>query len=537
MSSAGHQHVVGELLRHRASAYPDRPYCYVAGKGYTFAELDRRSDEVAAGFAAHGVGKGDRVALLMPNRIEFIEAYFGLAKLGAIQVPLNAFLKGDFLRHQLADSRASVVILDNAGYAAVEPLLEHLPELRLLVPLDPPPSDRPASTVEVLAFDDVVASGGGTPPQVQVSLDDPMSILYTSGTTGFPKGCVLPHGYYARVGRVAIHGLELTEDDSLFAPLPMFHLSGGIFMLISALIMGIPVHYAPQFSAKTFMSDAVAAEATVVLGVGAMSLALLSTPPGPADRAHRIRAMMVAPLGPADQERFRERFGIDPWTEVYGQTECMPVTVTPISAPRDPAGCGVAAPDLEVALLLDDLTVAPDGEVGEICLRPREKFAIFDGYWDNSAATLKSFQGLWYHTGDFARRLPSGQIAFVDRKSDALRRKGENVSSLELENAIRRISAVADVAVHGVPAETTEDEIKACIVLKPDMSITPVELFEFFRTELPYFAIPRYIEILESLPVNAMNRVMKHQLRARPNGDDVWDFTKLGLAVAAADRR
>ncbi|MFE2998642.1 AMP-binding protein [Nocardia sp. NPDC059246] len=536
MSSAGQEQVIGQLLRHRASAYPDRPYCYVAGKGYTFAELDRRTDEVAAGFAAHGVGKGDRVALLMPNRIEFIEAYFGLAKLGAIQVPLNAFLKGDFLRHQLADSRAAVVVLDSAGYSAVEPLLELLPDLRLIVALDSLPSDGPLSGVEVLPYD-VVASGAGTPPEMHVSPDDPMSILYTSGTTGYPKGCVLPHGYYARVGRVAIHGLELTEDDSLFAPLPMFHLSGGIFMLISALIMGIPVHYAPSFSVKTFLSDATAAGATVVLGVGAMSLALLSTPPGPGDRAHRIRAMMVAPLAPADQERFRERFGIEPWTEVYGQTECMPVTVNPISAPRDRAGCGVAAPDLEVALLRDDLTFAPDGEVGEICLRPRARFAIFDGYWDNATATLKSFQGLWYHTGDFARRLPSGQIAFVDRKSDALRRKGENVSSLELENASRRIPEVADVAVHGVPAETTEDEIKACIVLKPDTSMTPEGLFEFFRTELPYFAIPRYIEILDSLPVNAMNRVMKHQLRERPNGDGVWDFTKLGLTVAAADRR
>jgi len=508
--------------------FPDRPFCYVAGSGYTFAQMDQRTDALTAGLAAQGVRKGDRVALLMPNRIEFVEAYFALAKLGTIQVPLNAFLKGDFLRHQLADSRSSMLITDAPGFAAVQPLRADLSDLRLIVSVDADADAFPF--VQLFAAD-------SAPPEVEVTADDPMSILYTSGTTGYPKGCVLPHGFYVRVGETATYALGLTESDALFTALPMFHLSGGVFMIVPALLNGIPAYFEPNFSARAFLANAALAGATVALGVGAMCHALLSTPPSPGDTQHKIRTMMVAPLAVTDQQRFHERFGIDPWTEVYGQTECMPVTLNPASSDRDRTGCGFAAPDLEVELLDENLQPVPDGEVGEICLRPKRRYAMFDGYWDNPAATVKSFAGLWYHTSDSARRLASGQFAFVDRKGDVLRRKGENVSSLELEAAIKSLPKVADAAVVSAPSETTEDDIKACIVLHAGEATTPEELFEQFHATLPYFAVPRYVEFLERLPVNAMNRVVKHQLKDRPNDASVWDFDRLGLAIAAHQRR
>jgi crotonobetaine/carnitine-CoA ligase len=480
------------------------------------------------------VKRGDRVALLMPNRIEFVEAYFALAKLGAIQVPLNAFLKGDFLRHQLADSLASVLISDGPGCAAAGPLLSELPQLRLIAHVDAEP---PVATedIEVMPFG-AFAVTGGIPPVVELTTDDTMSILYTSGTTGYPKGCVLQHGFYLRVGLMSVRALGLGEDDALFTALPVFHLSGGVWMIASALIAGIPAHFEPQFSARAFLSNAVKAKATVALGVGAMCHALMATEPGPADRSHDIRLMMVAPLDPASQDRFKERFGIEPWVEVYGQTECMPLTFNPASDERDRSGCGVAAPDLDVELLGEDLQPVGRDEVGEICIRPRRKYAMFEQYWRNPEATLKAFRGLWYHTGDSARRLPSGQFAFVDRKQDVLRRKGENVSSLELEAAIRSLAKVVDVAVIAVPS-VSEDEIKAYIVAAPGQALTPEELFEQLRTAVPYFAMPRFVEVLEALPVNAMNRVLKHELKSRPHGDGVWDFAALGLTVKADQRR
>jgi crotonobetaine/carnitine-CoA ligase len=532
-----HERVMGSLLRARAQQYPDRPFCFVADDGFTFAEIDRRSDTVAAGFAAHGVAKGDRVAVLTPNRVEVLELFYGLAKLGAIQVPLNAFLKGAFLRHQLAHSRASVLVADEAGAAAAEPLLAELPDLRQIVMLDPSAPAPSGTEVELLSYEEVVTAGSGPPPEVEIGAHDTMSIVFTSGTTGLPKGCVLSHGYYARCGWTSAYGLDIGSDDVIYAPLPLFHGGGRMLVLTAALVIGIPVHFDVAFSASAFMSRAAEVDATVVIAIGAMGMALLATPPGPSDRAHRVHSMMVAPLTPEEQVRFKDRFGIEPWTECYGQTECVPLCVAPRTGPRDRAGCGFPAPDLEVKLLDDKLQEVPDGEVGEICIRPREQFAMFDGYWGQPEATLDSFRGLWYHTGDAGRKLQSGQLTFVDRKKDALRRRGENVSSIELEIAIRTHPKVADAAVHAVPSPATEDDIKACIVLKHGETTDPEELFSFFRDHLPYFALPRYVELLDDLPRNAVNRVMKHVLLDRPMGEQVWDFEALGLRVGREQRR
>jgi crotonobetaine/carnitine-CoA ligase len=310
-----------------------------------------------------------------------------------------------------------------------------------------------------------------------------------------------------------------------------------MLVLTAALVTGTPVHFDVAFSASAFMARAAEVDATVVIAIGAMGMALLATPPSPADTAHRVHSMMVAPLTPEEQVRFKERFGIEPWTECYGQTECVPLCVAPRTGPRDRAGCGLPAPDLEVELLDDALKPVADGEVGEICIRPRERHAMFDGYWDQPDATLAAFEGLWYHTGDAGRKLPSGQLTFVDRKKDALRRRGENVSSIELEIAIRTHPKVADVAIHAIPSPVSEDDIKACVVLVPGENTEPEELFAFFRDNLPYYALPRYVEIVDELPRNAVNRVMKHLLKDRPMTEDVWDFEALGLQVTREQRR
>ena len=531
-----HERVVGALLRVRAQANPDGRYCHVAGEGFTLSEIDARADEVASGFAAHGVVKGDRVATLTPNRVEVLELFFGLARLGAVQVPLNAFLKGAFLQHQLAQSKASVLIADEAGIAAALPLLDQLPDLRLVVLLDPAASPVDAGGVDVLPYAEVSA-GQGPPPEVELSPGDTMSIVYTSGTTGLPKGCVLSHGYYTRSAWMVAYGLGVRSDDVVYTPLPLFHGGGRMMVLTMALVAGVPVYFDVGFSASKFIAAAAAVDATVVVAIGAMGMALLSTPESEADRAHRIHSMFVAPLTPEEQERFKARFGIEPWTEVYGQTECVPLCVAQREGPRDRAGCGFGAPDLEVKLLDDEMKEVPDGEVGELCVRPKERWTMFDGYFEQPEATLNAFRGLWYHTGDAAKKLPSGEFTFVDRKKDALRRRGENVSSIELEIAIRTHPKIADAAIHAVPSPVGEDDIKACIVLVPEQTVDPEEVFGFFRDNLPYFAMPRYVEVLDDLPRNAVNRVMKHVLKERPMSDEVWDFEAMGYAVTREQRR
>lgn len=534
--AARDERVVHHLLEHHARERPNERFLTCGAETFTYAELDARADAVAAGFAALGVNRGDRVAIVSPNRIEMVDLYFGLAKLGAIQVPLNAFLKGEFLRYQLADCQASVVVVDSAGRDAVADLLPDLPGLEVMVNLDTgAPLDR--TGLREAAFGADVLGCSDVPPAVEIGRADTMSIVYTSGTTGFPKGCVLSHGYYTRSARVTAEMLQMSQSDSIYTTLPLFHGGARMMVLANALRLGIPLTIDPAFSPTTILPRCKEVGATVIVGMGVMGSAMLSLPARPEDRDHSVHTFWMAPMTVENQELFAQRFGIDAFVETFGQTECVPALAGRRSGVRNRASCGRAPSDLKVVILDDDGHPVPDGTVGEICMRPQDRFAMFDGYWGKPEATLTAFAGLWYHTGDNGRKLEDGSFAFADRKKDSLRRRGENVSSMELEAAILSHPKVAECAVHAVPSELAEDDIKACIVMKPAESVTPEELFEFFREKLPYFAIPSYVELVPSLPRNAVGRIMKHKLRESPFSEATWDLAKLGLSVARSDRR
>lgn len=528
---------VNELLQKWVDDRPDRICCGLDDTTYTFADMDAVAGRLAAGLASIGVQRGDRVATLAPNRPELLELFFGLARMGAIQVPLNAYLKGAFLQHQLSQSRVKVIIVDGPGREAIEALLPELPELAVIVHLDGEPV--PGSGAREISYRSLLPAGGAPAAAASLAPTDPMSILYTSGTTGLPKGCVLSHGYYARCGDLHAEALEMTDADVLFASLPLFHAGGRLIVLMAGLYRGIPARFESSFSARNFFTRAGATEATVAIGVGAMGAALLASEPCPGDLAHSLRTMMVAPMSLAGQHEFRERFGIEPWTDVFGQTECIPITITGLSSTdRDPAGCGIPARDLEVALLDDDGEPVAAGEAGEICVRPREDpFAMFNGYWRPDGSCSDRLVDGWHHTGDSARRLPSGALAFVDRKKDSMRRRGENVSSLELEAAINQHPDVVECAVHAVASTMSDDDIKAVLVLHDGAPFDPAVFFDFLRGHLPYFAIPRYLEVVAELPRNAVGRVLKHVLRAQPHTASTVDLEALGLVVERGQRR
>jgi crotonobetaine/carnitine-CoA ligase len=530
------ENVITNLLDARVNEDGERPFVWCEGERLTFADMQARSDQVAAGLDQIGVRQGDRVALLTPNRVEMLELYFAVARIGATQVPLNAFLKGEFLRYQLDDAQATTLVTDEAGYRAVLPLLSDLPDLVRLIVLD----DHAVQTdhaVDVIPYGDLRACSSA-PPRPMLTPDDLMSIVYTSGTTGLPKGCMLSHGYYVRVARCGVDFFGLQQDDVHLTAMPMFHAAARLLVVGSALCVGNSVAIMSEFSPSRVLDLAVELGVTVWGGVGAMGAALLNTPASHKDLAHQIRLAWFVPMSVEMQDAMKERFDIpDIMTELYGQTECFPVVFNHLNGEREPASDGAAANDLEVLLVDDDGIEVPVGEPGEITLRPRHRHAMFDGYWRKPEATLEAFRGLWYHTGDFGRRDERGFVSFVDRKRDALRRRGENVSSVELESAIITHPNIAEAAVHAVPSALTEDDIKACIVLGDGVELTPEAAFEFFRSTLPYFAIPRFVEILDELPRNAVERVMKHLLRDRGVTAETWDFEALGFSVTRSERR
>jgi crotonobetaine/carnitine-CoA ligase len=525
--------VIGELLRERAQKHPDQPYLGSDKTLLSYGEVDARTDRLAAGLAEIGIAPGDRIAVISANRIEMLEIFFACAKSGAVEVPLNVFLKGEFLRYQLDDSQASTLVVDAPGWEAAAPLLEHLPELKRIIAMDDL-GDVPAG-LDVIPWARLAGSTAPvpTPDLTPSSLH---AILYTSGTTGMPKGCMLPHGWYMNGAKVASEMLEYRADDVLFTALPLFHAwAQGIVM--GALVHHLTAWVDPIFSVTRLLDRFLETGASVFTGVGAMGMAMLGAPPTERDKDHRLRAALMIPFTPDQQQQFLDRFGAVVLSQLYGQTECGAITYARLSDERNLGSIGKPAPYLDVRLFDDDDMEVLAGDIGEIVVRAKVPQALYLGYWRKPEATIETWRNLWHHTGDYGRADDKGWITFVDRKKDALRRRGENVSSQELERAIAGHPKIVEAAVHGIPSPMTEDDIKACIVVEPGQAVAPEELFAFFQEVLPYFAIPRYVEIVPELPKNATLRVMKHLLREKGVTADTWDLEALGLAVAPGERR
>ncbi len=526
------------LLDSWAVTQPDRLLVACGGQERSYRRMVEVSDRLAGGLRKVGVSPGDRVAFLTGSRIEMIDFIFGCARAGVIEVPLNTFLRGEFLLHQLRDCGATGIVVDGPGLATITPLLTDLPDLRFVVALD----DETASESDLVPGVRLLGFGqlrdADPPPEGYTATpDDVLALMYTSGTTGLPKGCILTHGYFVHAGHVMRTGWEFRHEDTMITAFPLFHLSGQANALMSTLTGGLSLHVETAFSASGFMPRAREVGATVTMGVGAMALAISAQPESADDASHPLRFASWIPLPESVQHALERRFDLIVSSEAYGQTECAPVCISPPSSPRKRETCGAPAPGLEVRIVDEADVELPRGEVGEIVVRPLEPDSLFSGYWNNPAATVEAFRNLWHHTGDTGRMDAEGFITFVDRKKDAMRRRGENVSSLQLEAAIVKHPGVAEAAVHAVPSPATEDDIKACIVPVAGADLTPEALFEFFREQMPFFAVPRYVELVEALPKNAMNRVLKHELRARGVTDATWDLEAMGLTVAAADRR
>jgi crotonobetaine/carnitine-CoA ligase len=525
--------VVPERLAYWARQRPDDRFIRCGDRWWSFAQFADQVEAVAAGLTHEGVTKGDRVAIILPNCEQYVIAIFALARLGAIQVPLNVYLRGEFLRYQLADSQASVLIADPAGIQEAREQRHQLDGLRTMV------SVGECTDADVVPWDSLLSHGNDA-PEVSIRPSDVLAIMYTSGTTGMPKGCMLSHGYYTSISWGWYGSDWYRPGDVVVSAMPLFHIGGQGGALVSALMGGISIEILSSFSASGMLSRVRDAGATVLFGVGAMALAMLAAEPRVNDREHRLRTA-IFPGGPAipppAQQGWRDRFGTEIICEGYGQSECVPITMSPSGAQRGTSGClGKPVPHLEVALLDEDNCPVPVGEVGEIAVRPREPYVTFSGYWGKPEATQQAWRGLWHHTGDSARMDSDGVLTYVGRLSDSLRRSGENISAVELESAILTHPDIAAAAVHGVPSEFGDDDVKAWIVLTPGTELTPEALHAFLVTAVPYFAVPRYVHITDKLPTNALGRVQKFILKDLGN-EGAWDFLELGLAIAVTDRR
>jgi len=497
----------------------------------TLAELSDRSRRLAGGLLELGLQAGDRVAVLAENSVEYVELLFACQRLNLIFVPLNSYLRGEFLSQQLEDAGPAAVVVDPLGHDSLREVADRWTRHVVVVGVSEGAHDA-------VRFDDLLLHEPVTGP-ARAARADTAAILYTSGTTGEPKGCMVPHGQFVRAATPYLQDAGyIVRGDLVLTPSPMFHIGFLIGNLAPALLVGARIHHVPRFSASSFLRTAREIGATKIYSLGPVGMLLLAQPPSAADAApHGIRLAVLPGLSADGQREFQARFGIPVNAESYGQTECSVICVAGEGDERRRGSVGRPIDGVDLRIVDDDDVPLAAGEVGEIVLRPRRPFAMFTGYWGKPEATLATWRNLWHHTGDLARQDEDGTVWLVDRKKDFIRRRAENVSSVQVEEAIMKHPAVRQVSVHAVPGEFSDDDIKACIVLAQNGRPPMDDLFRFFKRTLPYFAIPRYVEFMDSLPANAVGRVRKEDLRRRGVTTSTWDLEALGLTVSRAERR
>ena len=511
------------LLERQARAFGAKPLLRFGEVERSFADVRDAAARAAGDLVAGGVAPGDRVAMMCENRIEMLDLVLGCAWVGAVAVPINAALRGAQLTHVLRNCGARRLAIDTALLTVLE--RTELPAtLETAWALDCLPA-RSSLTCEVSAPPSGAAAAA---PSETVGPGDTVAILYTSGTTGPAKGVCCPHAQFYWWGIVVGEMLGIGEDDVLYTCLPLFH-TNALNAFVQALVAGATFHIGPRFSASRFWSTLAESGATVTYLLGAMVNILASRPPEPQERAHRGRVALAPGTPAALFDAFRERFGIQ-LVEGYGSTETNCAIGAPWTAQR--AGyMGPVRDGFEARVVDDNDVEVPAGEGGELVLRSSAAYSFATGYFDMPEKTVEAWRNLWFHTGDRVVRDADGWFRFVDRLKDAIRRRGENISSFEVEQVLLEHGAVSAAAVFPVPSEMAEDEVAAAVVLEPAASLDPRELVEHCVPRLAYFAIPRYIEFVRALPLTENGKVRKAVLRERGITPGMWDREAAGVRL------
>ncbi len=522
------QLVLGPLLRERARLHGDRVFLRFRDGDLTYREVDEAADSLAAGLHQLGVRTGDKVSLMLPNCPEFVFAAFALARLGAVEVPINTAYKGDLLEHVIVSSDSTALIIEEEWLERVVPLEGRLSKLERVVVRGAAGAANKGSKMETVLLGELMRG----PPKFSfgdVTHAELQAIMYTSGTTGPSKGVMVSHAQACTLALEFSRFVDFRPDDVIYTPLPLFHGIAHSCGVVAALLAGSSVAIVERFSASRFWDDVRRFKATVGHGIFSMFHILLNQPPRADDRDHSLRCMWLGQS--AVDQAFAERFGTRV-VETYGSTEVGICTGSPYGEWR-PGSCGRENSETyQVGLFNEHDREVATGQVGELVVRSPVAFAITSGYYNFPDATVETFRNLWFHTGDLAFRDDDGYFFFVDRKKDSIRRRGENVSAYEVERVLNANEAVLESAAVAVPAELGEDEIKACVVLQPGARVSPEDLLAFCDERMPRFMVPRYVEFLDELPKTATEKIEKYRLRAE--GDHgitkaTWDREKAGF--------
>lgn len=514
--------VVREMLIRRAAERPDAEFMlFDTGERWSYADALQRVSCVAAGLERLGVGQGDFVLSWQGNTPMAVATFLALNHLGAVYVPINTSYRGHVLEHVVGNAGARLMIGDGRLIDRLETIDRGA--LEAIVVLG---DERPALGGLVLHAESLLAPGDDATSTAERNIApwDTQMVIYTSGTTGPSKGVLTS---YVQSYTAALAFRNVGPGDRNLMLLPMFHV-GGPLGVLWALIHGGSAVLVESFSVSRFWETVRRYEVTTVGLLGAMAQFLLKQPASPRDRDHPLRSVVLAPFDENAIE-FGRRFGVPTYTE-FNMTELsVPLFAGP--NPAVPGTCGKPRAGVQLRLVDEHDIEVPPGSAGELIVRMDEPWTISHGYHNDARATASAWRNGWFHTGDLFRRAADDHYFFVDRRKDALRRRGENISSFEVESAILKHPAVVEAAVVAVPGAGGEDDVLAVIALLPGSALEPAALIDFLRDELAYFMIPRYVRVLDELPRTPTQKVEKHRLRQAAVTPDTWDREAAGVRV------
>jgi carnitine-CoA ligase len=512
---------VPAVLDQRAEQFGDRVMMAIAGTPVTFAQMRDRSCAAANVLAGLGVNRGETVALFTGTCPEWVYFWLGAARIGAVAAAVNAASKGEFLSHALRLSQAAVVITDAERQPRLLEVADEVDTLR-------------STLVQGDSLDDALAGASTEAPAgVTAEPGDIGALFFTSGTTGPSKAVATTWHYLFTAAAAAVSAWELGESDVLWTAMPLFHLSAAPTVLAPMLVGGTSV-LAAGFHPSRVWDEIRDCGAAGFAGAGAMVSMLWNLPPDPGDGTVGLRFLSAAPIAADLYRDIEKRYGCRVVT-MYGLTEAFPIAYKAVSDEGVPGTSGRVNPAFDVRILDQQGEALPVGSVGEIACRARTTHAMSEGY----VSPVSGGNGLrvdphpeWFRTGDVGFLDEDQNLTYVDRAKDSLRRRGENVSSVEVEQTVMRFPAVLEAAAVGIPSELGEDDILVVVTVRQGASMEYTELLDFCSTRMPYFCVPRYLEVLDEIPKNVIGRVRKDVLRSRGLTRGAWDREAHGYVLS-----
>ncbi|HEX3036760.1 MAG TPA: AMP-binding protein [Thermodesulfobacteriota bacterium] len=526
------------ILKERAKKLSDKPFLqYQNEEPLSFKEANTVANKIANGLIELGIKKGDRVAVFLPNCADYVPIWFGILKAGGVMAPVNTAYKMDFLEYILNNSDSKAIFVAREYLERIAPIQNRIPQIENIIVWTKGKrdfKDMGVNQKSLISYREFLDNSSRKEPKVDIRFIDNSRLMYTSGTTGRSKGVIKSHAadYYSARGYVEL--VEVDGDDTLFTTLPLFHSNAQVLCVYPALIAGAKVVIYERFSASQFWKWIKESGATVFNSLGAMSYFLWRQPSNPEEKGHKVRLGLITPAPHDILEQFMERFSLR-ILEGYGLTETGVVTYTRPNEPFRIGTCGKEAVGYEVKIVDPESDEELQrGQVGEIVVRPRIPNIMLYHYHKMPEKTVSDFRNFWFHTGDAGRMDEDGYVYFVDRVKDYIRRRGENISSFEVERVVSQHEAVADVAAIGIKAgdgKFAEDDLMIAVVRKPDMDVSFEELIKHCEERMPYFMIPRFIRFVDELPKTPTEKVQKHILKEQGITPDTWDMEKAGYRV------